>query len=137
MESRHGDPSLRCKFPLELISPKNDDSMNSTFGNRAHVDQDTSAATLHPSDAAARHIATGDHIRVFNDRGACILRAKVEDNVLRGVISVPSTRWTRRAPDRLNINALTSQRLTDIGGGATFYSCLVEVEKLEIANAAD
>ncbi len=137
MESRHGDPKLRCKFPLELVSPKNHDSMNSTFGDRAHVDQDTSAATLHPSDAAARHIATGDHIRVFNDRGACILRAKVEDNVLRGVISVPSTRWTRRAPDRLNINALTSQRLTDIGGGATFYSCLVEVEKLEIANAAD
>jgi hypothetical protein len=28
-----------------------------------------------------------------------------------------------------NVNALTSETLTDIGGGATFYSTLVEVRR--------
>ena len=130
MEARRGDRKLRSRFPLELISPKNHDSMNSTFGDRADVDHDTSTAMIHPTDAAARGIATGDQIRIFNGRGACILRAAVLDTVTSGVVSVPSTRWTRRAPDGRNINALTSQRLTDFGGGPTFYSCLVEVEKL-------
>jgi hypothetical protein len=31
-----------------------------------------------------------------------------------------------------NVNALTSERLTDIGGGATFYSTLVEVRRAEL-----
>ncbi len=130
IESRRGDPRLRARFPLELVSPKNHDSMNSTFGNREDVDRDTSVATLHPDDAGRRQITDGDSVRIFNGRGACILRAVVAATVTRGVVSVPSTRWSRRAPDGRNINALTSQRLTDIGGGATFYSCLVEVEKV-------
>jgi anaerobic selenocysteine-containing dehydrogenase len=44
-ESRHGDPALRRKYPLELISPKNDDSMNSTFGHRDAVDLQTATWT--------------------------------------------------------------------------------------------
>jgi anaerobic selenocysteine-containing dehydrogenase len=130
LESRRGDRRLRARFPLELISPKNHDSMNSTFGERDDVDRDTGTAWLHPADAAPRGIATGDQIRIYNERGACMLRACVLDTVASGVVSVPSTRWARRAADGRNINALTSQRLTDIGGGPTFYSCLVEVEKL-------
>ena len=46
-----------------------------------------------------------------------------------GVVLAPSVRWNKLAPDHRNINALTSDRLTDIGGGPTFYSCLVDVEK--------
>ena len=130
IESRHGDRELRARFPLELVSPKNHDNMNSTFGERDDTDRDTSVATLHPVDAASRQIVSGDQVRIFNQRGACILRAAVAERVKQGVVSVPSTRWGRRAPDRRNINALASQRLTDIGGGPTFYSCLVEVEKL-------
>src|SRR5277367_909719 len=125
VESRLGDRSLRSRFPMELVSPKNHDSMNSTFGERGDADRDMSVATLHPDDAGTRRIAGGDAIRIFNDRGSCILQALVSDAVARGVVSVPSTRWTRRAPDGRNVNALTSQRLTDIGAGPTFYSCLV------------
>ena len=129
MESRHGDAELRTKYPLELISPKNDDSMNSTFGHRDSVDLAT--ATLHVSaaDAAARGICDGDPVRAYNDRGACLLKASVDERVRPGVVCAPSSRWPKRASDRHNINALTSERLTDFGGGATFYSCLVQVEK--------
>jgi anaerobic selenocysteine-containing dehydrogenase len=130
VESRHGDAALRAKFPLELISPKNDDSMNSTFGHRDAVDRET--ATLHVSreDAAARGIHNADHVRVFNDRGSCTMVASVDGRVRAGVVAAPSSRWGKRAPGKRNINALTSERLTDFGGGPTFYSCLVELERI-------
>ena len=133
-ESRLGDKGLRQKYPLEFLSSKNDDSMNSTFGNRAAVDEETSVLHLHPTDAEARGIAPGDRVRAFNDRGSLLLKASVakmpvESPVQPGVVRSPSTRWAKRASDGRNANALTSERLTDIGGGPTFYNCLVEVER--------
>lgn len=129
IESRFGDASLRKKFPLEMVSSKNDDSMNSTFGNRDSVDQQTSVLHIASDDAEHRGIRSGDLVRAFNDRGSVILKADVDGMVGRGVVRAPAVRWAKRSPDGHSANALTSERLTDIGGGPTFYSCLVEVEK--------
>jgi anaerobic selenocysteine-containing dehydrogenase len=125
-ESRHG--SNRA-YPLEMVSSKNDNSMNSTFGNRPDTDAETALAHLHPGDAAPRGIASGDRVRVFNDRGSLLLRARLNEGLRPGVVRIPSTRWPKRAEDGQGVNVLTSDRLTDIGGGATFYNCLVEVER--------
>jgi anaerobic selenocysteine-containing dehydrogenase len=130
VESRHGDGELRAIYPLELISPKNDDSMNSTFGYRDAVDLQTATLHMAAGDAERRGIATADQVRVRNDRGSCILTARVDDSVRPGVVCAPSTRWGKRAPDQRNVNALTSERLTDAGDGPSFYSCLVEVERI-------
>jgi anaerobic selenocysteine-containing dehydrogenase len=130
IESRHGDAELRAKYPIELISPKNDDSMNSTFGHRDSVDLQTATLHLNASDAAARGIDTSDHVRVFNDRGSLVLMAQVDGTVGAGVACAPSTRWGKRASDHRNVNALTSDRLTDAGGGPTFYNCLVQIERI-------
>jgi anaerobic selenocysteine-containing dehydrogenase len=129
VESRLGSRELRALYPLELISSKNDDSMNSTFGNRDRVDQQTSGLWLHHNDARSRGIMNGDRVRVFNDRGSCLLTAEVDGNVGEGVVRAPSVRWAKRSAMGRGINVLTSDRLTDIGGGPTFYSCLVQVEK--------
>lgn len=131
IESRLGDKELNLLHPLELISSKNDDSMNSTFGYRDEVDAQTACLWIHPCDAAPRRIVTGDLVRVFNNRGACHLTALVCDGVRPGVVRAPSIRWNRRSPGSVGVNVLTSSRLTDIGGGPTFYSCLVQVEKCE------
>jgi anaerobic selenocysteine-containing dehydrogenase len=130
IESRHGDRQLTAKFPLEMISPKNDDSMNSTFGNRPAVDRQTAILHITATDAARRGIADTDQVRVWNDRGSLLLVARVDDSVRSGVVCTPAVRWGKTAPDGRNANALTSERLTDAGGGATFYSCLVEVERI-------
>jgi anaerobic selenocysteine-containing dehydrogenase len=130
VESRHGDRALREKYPLELISPKNDDSMNSTFGHRDAVDFETATLHLNTADASARSIRTADQVRVYNDRGACVLRAEVDGTVQAGVVCAPAVRWGKRAPDRRNVNAVVSTRLTDAGGGPVFYSCLVQVERI-------
>ncbi len=129
IESRFGDATLSKKYPLEFVSSKNDDSMNSTFGNRDSVDEQTSILHIASDDAEPRGIRSGDLVRAFNDRGSLILKADVDGMVSRGVVRAPAVRWAKRAQDGRSANALTSERLTDIGGGPSFYSCLVEVEK--------
>lgn len=129
VESRNGDATLRARYPLEMISSKNDDSMNSTFGHRDTVDAQTSVVQLHRDDAEPRGIAGGDRVRVFNDRGSVTLRAEVDGVTPPGVVRIPSVRWAKRSPESRSVNALTSDRLTDIGGGPVFYSCLVQVER--------
>ena len=128
-ESRLGDAAMRRSYPLEMVSSKNDDSMNSTFGYRDGVDRQTSVLQMHGADAALRGIQTGDRVRAFNDRGSLLLTASVDGIVGEGVVRAPSVRWAKLSPDGRNVNALTSDRLADIGGGATFYNCLVEVER--------
>lgn len=130
-ESRFGDEGLRRRYPLELISPKADEGLNSSFSNRPEVDEATATLLLHPDDARARGIHGGDWVRVFNDRGSCLLRAAVNGEQAPGVVVARAIRWNRKAPDRRNVNWLTSDRLTDLGGGAAFYSCLVEVQRCE------
>jgi anaerobic selenocysteine-containing dehydrogenase len=129
LASRQGDKDLRKRYPLEMISSKNDDSMNSTFGVRPSVDRQTAVLQMHPADADARGIRDGDRVRAFNDRGSLVLTAEVDGVVSPGVVRVPAVRWNKLAPDRRSVNVLTSDRLTDIGGGPTFYSCLIEVQR--------
>jgi anaerobic selenocysteine-containing dehydrogenase len=127
VESRWGDAALAREYPLELISAKNDDSMNSTFGHRTDVDQQTSVLSIHPLDAASRGIVEGVQVEVFNSRGACLFRATFDEQLPRRVLRARSVRWNKHAPAHMGVNHLTSERLTDLGDGPTFYSCLVEV----------
>jgi anaerobic selenocysteine-containing dehydrogenase len=130
-ESRHGDVDLRARFPLEMVSAKNGDSMNSTFGYRSEVDRQTAILAIHADDAFPRGIRTGMLVKAFNDRGVCYRSAVVSDDVKPGVIFTPSVRWNKSSIEGFGLNRLTSERLTDLGGGATFFSCLVEVAPAE------
>jgi len=129
VESRLGSSDLRSQYPLEMITNKSRDSMNSTFGDRPWAQRETEVLQMSRPDAQARGIATGDRVRVFNSRGSCLLTAEVDGVVGPGVVAAPSIRWGKRSPETGHVNMLTSDRLTDIGGGPTFYSCLVQVEK--------
>jgi len=85
---------------------------------------------MDPADAAARGIRDGDMVRVFNDRGGYMLKARVNGKPRPGVVVAPSVWWKKYAPDGANANNVTSQRVTDLGGGATFYDCRVQVERV-------
>ncbi len=85
---------------------------------------------LHPADAAARAIADGTPVRVFNRRGEFHARAVVSERVRSDVAVATSIWWRKPSPDSRNCNEVTSQALTDLGGGATFYDCLVDVAAL-------
>ncbi len=129
-ESRFGDAELVKRYPLELISGKNDDSLNSTFGHRDDVDGDTGLLSIHPDDAEPRGIVDGMLVRADNERGSCFFEARVGNDVAPGVVRARSVRWNKRSVAGLGINQLTSERLTDMGGGPTFYSCLVDVARV-------
>jgi anaerobic selenocysteine-containing dehydrogenase len=128
-ESRHADKAR--SFPLELLSRKADNFLNSSFCNIEAVQKMEHPELLEISaaDAAPRKIREGDWVRVFNARGEVRLRAHVNGSVQPGVVAA-RLNWARLSPDGKSINALTSEILTDIGAGPTFYSCLVEVEPI-------
>ena len=128
-ESRHTAEARR--FPLEMLSRKADNFLNSTFCNIGSLQpmEETGLLEITSSDAAPRGIADGDRVRVFNDRGSLTLTARVNGTVPPGVVATRLT-WAKLSPERRSVNVLTSERLTDIGGGPTFYSCLVEVERI-------
>jgi len=122
--------SQRAKqFPLELLSRKADNFLNSSFTNIPSVQkmEQPELLEIHVADAERRGIHEGDWVRVYNQRGEVRLRAHVNGAVQPGVVAA-RLNAARFAPDGNSINVLTSETLTDIGGGATFYSCLVEVE---------
>jgi anaerobic selenocysteine-containing dehydrogenase len=84
---------------------------------------------MHPDDAQPRGIGDGDLVRIFNDRGSMTARARVTERAREGVVVGLSIWWKKLAPDGRNANEVTSQALSDMGGSATFYDCLVEVER--------
>jgi anaerobic selenocysteine-containing dehydrogenase len=128
-ESVASNPELAARYPLGFISPPARNFLNSSFANLPDfvAEEKTPRLHIHPDDATSRGIATGDSVRVFNDRGSLLAAARVTDRVRPGVVVAPSVWWRRLAPGGENANAVTSQALTDLGRGPTFYDCLVEV----------
>ncbi len=126
------NPELARKYPLNFLSPPVRNFLNSSFANlqRFRDAEGEPSLELHSADAAPRGIRDGDMARVFNDRGSFTLRARVNDKPRRGVVVAPSVWWRKFARDRRNANDLTSQRIADMGGAATFYDCLVEVQRV-------
>src|SRR5262249_9704547 len=125
-ESARSNPSLAARYPLAFISPPARNFLNSSFANLPSflAEEKTTHLDIHTEDANARGIATGDRVRVHNDRGSFTLTARVGDRARRGVVVAPSVWWKKLSPDRNNANSVTSQALTDFGRAATFYDCL-------------
>ncbi len=117
-------------YPLEFLPRKADHYMNSTFanhpGHQAMEARTTGALEMHVHDAEARGIVSGDLVAVFNPRGRILLRALINGQVPQGVVAARLA-WNKLSAEGAGLNSLTSEALTDLGGGATFYSTLVQV----------
>ncbi|HEY7353560.1 MAG TPA: molybdopterin-dependent oxidoreductase [Terriglobales bacterium] len=126
-ESRHS--AAAKSFPLELLARKADNFLNSTFSNVPSVQpmEELGLLEISKPDAERRGIRDGDPVRVFNSRGEIPLKARVDGRVSPGVVSA-KLNWAKLTPGNQNINVLTSEKLSDMGNSATFYSVLVEVE---------
>ena len=129
-EGPTSNPEQAARYPLAFISPPAHHFLNSTFSAQpVFVRRESEASlTIHPRDAAARGIENGRQVRTFNDRGSFLATARVSDDARPGVVVGLSVWWAKMCPGGRNANAVTSQGLTDMGGGATFYDVLVDVE---------
>jgi anaerobic selenocysteine-containing dehydrogenase len=126
-EDRLSNPALAKKFPLVLISPPAHHFLNSTFVNLFNVQEVEPTLEIHPSDAQSRRIEDAALVTIFNTRGNFMAKARVTQRTRPGVVSAPSVWWNKLVPGGRNANSTTSEELTDLGGGATFYDNLVEV----------
>lgn len=126
-----GPENKQSEFPLTLISPPNHSFLNSTFANLTELKIESGEPTIeiHPQDALKRSIQSGDLVKVFNSRGECLLKAVVSESVLPGVVVATGVWWLSSYKNGKGINSLTSDRLSDIGHGATFFSNLVKINK--------
>ena len=131
-ESPFGPEAVR--FPLQAIGHHTLHRVHSTHDNNEWLAEAfPQRAVLNPLDAAARGIADGDEVRVWNDRGALRLRCRLTPRILPGVVDVPQGAWW--APDAEgvdrggNINVLTSERWTPLAFGSAQHTAMVQVEK--------
>lgn len=127
-ESVENDPERFKRFPLHLITPKTEHRYLSQWAHdEALRKRDPTAVRLNPVELRKRELQDGDTVRVFNERGEARLPVRADDAVREGVAVVPQGRWI--SLDGFSVNVLTHDDVTDMGYGAIFFDCLVQVEK--------
>jgi anaerobic selenocysteine-containing dehydrogenase len=133
LEGGDGEQPPTGPYPLLFVTPPNHFFLNSTYANMPSNirSEERPRLEIHPEDARARDILDGDAVRVFNARGAVQLEASLTEDVRPGVVVSRGLWWGRHSPGGHGVNATTPQRLADMGGGATFFSNLVEVGRVE------
>jgi anaerobic dimethyl sulfoxide reductase subunit A len=120
------------KHPLRLVTPKSRARTHSIHDNQtvlARADRDD--VWVHPDDAAARGIADGQRVAVFNDRGRTLIPARVTDRVARGVVSIKEGAWfslDASGQDTRGCSNLLTPDLSSPAGATPFNSCFVEIE---------
>jgi len=126
-DPRHAD----ARHPLRLVTPKSRARTHSIHDNQPILMRaDRDDVWIHPADAAARGISDGQSVRVFNDRGATVLPARVTDRIAPGVVSIKEGAWF--TPDasgqdtRGCSNVLIADRASP-AGAAPFNTCFVDV----------
>ncbi|RRJ62466.1 molybdopterin oxidoreductase family protein [Paenibacillus oralis] len=118
-------------YPLMFISPPNHSFLNSTFGNVEKLTalEKSPLLQIHPQDAEERGIADGDEVTVWNGRGSYHVKASVTNKMLPGIVVSQGLWWEQEDGRRTRANALTPDRLADMGGGAVFFSTVVNVKR--------
>jgi anaerobic selenocysteine-containing dehydrogenase len=134
-EDPQTNPGLAARFPLQLLSPPRPQFLNSTFANEAHHRRAAGDPTIElaAEDAAARGLAAGDWVEVYNDRGCFEAKLALSGAVRPGVAVATGIYWSKLSPGGTNVNSTTATALSDMGGGATFFDNLVEVRRRAIS----
>jgi anaerobic selenocysteine-containing dehydrogenase len=128
-----GEEGVTERFPLVLMTPKNHTRfLNTSYSHlpKHGPPEGGPFAELDPTDAAARGIADGDTVRMWNDRGSLTLTARVGTRLRPGVVAVPFGWWSQQHGEHGTANSLTNDTLTDWGGGVAYGSTRVDVERL-------
>lgn len=85
-------------------------------------------------DAAARSISNGDMVKVYNDRGHVVLRARVTTGIKPGCVNIYEGYWKKQFQDG-HLPALTHMELNPVHDAVlesnySPYDNLVEIEKV-------
>jgi len=127
-ESAASNPALAAEYPLSIVSPKAHAFLNSQYTNEDWTakQQGEQFVMMHPGDAAARAIADGDAVTVFNRRGKFRARAVVSDDIMAGVVMTPVGYWQAEAGG--TVNCVSHDRYIEMGNGPALSDNLVQVK---------
>lgn len=117
-------------YPLRLISPPGPFILNTSMGNVPSVIKLAGGepqVIVNPVDAAPLGIADGAHIMVASEVGSIVRKVIVSEDTLPGVVVALGQWWPKLSPDGRGLNEITSERLTDLGGGSTFGNQVVRI----------
>lgn len=110
---------------LALLSPSTAHTISSTLGQ---LEKRQIPVELHPDDALTRGISDGDQVRVFNRYGEVHCEAIRNRDLQPGVAVLPKGLWSHNTLNGNTANALAPDTLADLGGGACFNDCRVQIE---------
>jgi anaerobic selenocysteine-containing dehydrogenase len=124
---------IRAADGLQLITGKALHFLNSGYANMEPHRRRAGDLfiEIHPEDARARALASGDAVRVWNERGEVRAVCSVSDRVRPGVAWMPFGGFVDAGGTRRAVNVLTAEEPTDWGGGSGFYDAFVEVAPAE------
>ena len=128
---RYRNDPATSDYPLMLISPATEKTISSTLGE---LRRQVASLHMHPDDAGARRLSTGDLVRVFNVLGEVHCPLTVNADMRRGTVGLPKGLWRMSTLNGSTANALVSDELTDLGGGAVFNDARVEVTRAMTAS---
>jgi anaerobic selenocysteine-containing dehydrogenase len=118
------------RWPLRLLTAPAYYQPHTAFaGNQAlRPREGRPTCVLHPAEAARRGLADGDPVELVSERGLLRATLRVSDEIGPGIALVPGQRPAGDAGGT-TVNLLTSDRLSDLGGGATYQSTRLEVRR--------
>jgi anaerobic selenocysteine-containing dehydrogenase len=118
-------PLDRSGFPLALLSPATNRTINSMLGEVLPAE---AVLAVGPADAAARELVDGHPVRVWNAQASLVVPCRVDGSLRPGVVVLPKGLWRRHVSGGLTANALVPDTVNDLAGGACFNDARVEVE---------
>jgi anaerobic selenocysteine-containing dehydrogenase len=118
-------------LPFRLMTAPNAYALNATFYEQEDLRKKQGGMRLqmNPADAGARGLVDGERVVACNELGEVVFLLSVTAKVPPGLVVAEGVWWLAFAPGNRSVNALTSQRLTDMGGGSTFYDNRVDVRR--------
>ncbi|MFC4062664.1 molybdopterin-dependent oxidoreductase [Planomonospora corallina] len=128
----HTATASRERYPLALVTPAPHTFLNTTFGNNPELLRRSGGprVTVNPQDAAARGLAAGQRVRVFNEHGAFEAEVEISERVRPGVAASTKGHWRKLSPGGAAVNAVVGERDADLGRGAVYHDNLVEIAPL-------
>jgi anaerobic dimethyl sulfoxide reductase subunit A len=124
---------IDARHPLRLVTPKSRARTHSIHHNQPILSRaDRDDVWIHPTDAAARGIVDGQPVRVFNDRGATMLPARVTDRMAPGVVSIKEGAWFTPNAEGVDTKGCANVLIADRASpaaAAAYNTCFVDVAR--------
>ena len=130
VEVAENSPALAKRYPFSLVSPKPHAFLNTQYANEPVQQrrQGEQLIVIHPSDAAARKIAQGSYVKVFNERGSFEARAELSEDVMPGLLMTNVGHWPGHNRTGTAVNSTTPPRHANLGQAGTYSDNRVDLQ---------